>query len=86
MAIATEDFIKQIDDMSVLELNDLVKALEDHYGVSAAAAAVPMAVAGGEPHAAGRHPIKTTVKGATYHLLRIFQKGDLWVGEVILDI
>jgi len=46
MAIATQDFIKQIDDMSVLELNDLVKALEDHYGVSAAAAAMPVAVAG----------------------------------------
>jgi len=46
MAIATEDFIKQIDEMSVLELNDLVKALEDHYGVSAAAAAMPVAAAG----------------------------------------
>ena len=46
MAIATEDFIQQIDGMSVLELNDLVKALEDHYGVSAAAAAMPMAVVG----------------------------------------
>ena len=34
MAIATEDFIKQIDDMSVLDLNNLVKALEEHYGVS----------------------------------------------------
>src|SRR5215217_7141212 len=40
MAIATEDFIKQIDEMTVLELNNLVKALENHYGVSAAAAAV----------------------------------------------
>jgi len=38
MAIATEDFIKQIDELTVLELNSLVKALEDHYGVSAAAA------------------------------------------------
>ncbi|MFQ5527625.1 MAG: 50S ribosomal protein L7/L12 [Thermoanaerobaculia bacterium] len=46
MAIATEDFIKQIDDMTVLELNNLVKAMEEHYGVSAAAAAVPMAAAG----------------------------------------
>ena len=46
MAIATEDFIKQIDDMTVLELNGLVKAMEEHYGVSAAAAAVPMAAAG----------------------------------------
>ncbi len=43
MAIATEDFIKQIDEMSVLELNGMVKALEEHYGVSAAAAAAPAA-------------------------------------------
>ena len=47
MAIAAEDFIKQIDEMTVLELNSLVKELEDHYGVSAAAAAVPMVAAAG---------------------------------------
>ena len=47
MAVAAEDFIKQIDEMTVLELNNLVKALEDHYGVSAAAAAVPMAAVAG---------------------------------------
>jgi len=47
MATATENFIKKIDEMSVLELNDLVKALEEHYGVSAAAAAAPAASAGG---------------------------------------
>ena len=54
MAVATEDFIKQIDDMSVLELNNLVKALEEHYGVSAAAAAVavgPAAAADAGPAA-----------------------------------
>ncbi len=45
MAIAAEDFIKQIDEMTVLELNSLVKELEDHYGVSAAAAAAPMVAA-----------------------------------------
>ena len=49
MAIATEDLIKQIDEMSVLELNDLVKAMEEHYGVSAAAAAAPMAAPGTAP-------------------------------------
>jgi large subunit ribosomal protein L7/L12 len=53
MAVAVEDFIKQIDDMTVLELNELVKALEDHYGVSAAAAAVPVAAAGGAGGDAG---------------------------------
>jgi len=52
MAIATEDFIKQIDEMSVLELNNLVKALETHYGVSAAAAAVAAPSGGGAAAAA----------------------------------
>lgn len=52
MALSTEEFINQIDELTVLELNDLVKALEEHYDVSAAAAAVPMAAAaapGAEP-------------------------------------
>jgi len=52
MAIATEDFIKQIDELTVLELNGLVKALEDHYGVSAAAAAVAAPAGGGAAAAA----------------------------------
>lgn len=47
MAVATEEFIKQIDEMTVLDLNNLVKALEDHYGVSAAAAGVMMAPGAG---------------------------------------
>jgi large subunit ribosomal protein L7/L12 len=52
MAIATEEFIKQIDELTVLELNSLVKALEDHYGVSAAAAAVAAPAGGGAAAAA----------------------------------
>jgi large subunit ribosomal protein L7/L12 len=47
MAVAAADLIKQIDEMTVLDLNTLVKELEEHYGVSAAAAAVPMAAAAG---------------------------------------
>ena len=46
MAISTQELIQQIDSMTVLELNQLVKALEEHYGVSAAAAAVPVMGAG----------------------------------------
>ena len=52
MAIATEDFIAQIDGLTVLELNNLVKALEDHYGVSAAAAVAAPAAGGGAAAAA----------------------------------
>ncbi len=47
MAVAAEEFIKQIDEMTVLELNNLVKSLEDHYGVSAAAATVAVGPGGG---------------------------------------
>ena len=47
MAVAAAELIKQIDEMTVLDLNTLVKELEEHYGVSAAAAAVPMAAAAG---------------------------------------
>ena len=52
MAISTEDFVKQIETMSVLDLSNLVKALEDRFGVSAAAAAAPAAVAAGPAAAA----------------------------------
>lgn len=44
-----QEFVDQIKNMTVLELNDLVKALENEFGVSAAAAAMPVAAAGGAP-------------------------------------
>jgi large subunit ribosomal protein L7/L12 len=47
----TEKMMEQIKEMTVLELNELVKALEEEFGVSAAAAA-PMMMAGAMPGAA----------------------------------
>lgn len=38
-----EKLIKEIDALTVVELNDLVKAIEEKYGVSAVAAAAPAA-------------------------------------------
>jgi large subunit ribosomal protein L7/L12 len=58
MAISTEDFVKQIETMSVLDLSNLVKALEDRFGVSAAAAA-PMAMAAGPAAAAAPAEVQT---------------------------
>ncbi len=37
-----EEMIEQIKGMSVMDLNQLVKALEDEFGVSAASAGMPM--------------------------------------------
>ena len=47
-----EKMMDEIKGMTVLELNELVKALEDEFGVSAAAAA-PVMMAGAVPGAAG---------------------------------
>jgi large subunit ribosomal protein L7/L12 len=47
MAMTAETFVKEIERMTVLELNNLVKALEEKFGVSAAAMAMPVAAAGG---------------------------------------
>ena len=43
MALDTEKIIEDLKGASILELNDLVKAIEDEFGVSAAA---PVAAAG----------------------------------------
>jgi large subunit ribosomal protein L7/L12 len=58
MAISTEDFVKQIESMSVLDLANLVKALENRFGVSAAAAALPMAAPGAGAGATAAAPVE----------------------------
>jgi large subunit ribosomal protein L7/L12 len=45
MAISTDDFVKQIETMTVLDLASMVYALEDLVGDSAAEAAAPAAAA-----------------------------------------
>ena len=50
--LSKEELIEQIEQLSVLELADLVKALEEKFGVSAQAAAVAVAPAAGGSAAA----------------------------------
>ena len=49
--LTTAEFIEAIKELSVLELNELVKACEEEFGVSAAAGVV-VAAAGGDAGAA----------------------------------
>ena len=51
MAATKEDVVSFIDNMTVLEMSEFVKELEDKYGVTAAAPAVAVAApaAGGSP-------------------------------------
>lgn len=56
--LTTAEFIEAIKELSVLELNELVKACEEEFGVSAAA---PVAVAGAAAGAAEEEQTEFTV-------------------------
>ena len=52
MAFDKDAFLADLDKMSVMDLNDLVKAIEEKFGVSAAAMAAPAGAGGGGAAAA----------------------------------
>lgn len=52
MSISNEDLIKALSEKSVMEVVELVKALEEAWGVSAAAPVAVAAAGGGEAVAA----------------------------------
>ena len=61
MAISKDDILEAVGQMSVMELNDLVKAFEEKFGVSAAAMAVAGPAAGGGAAAAAEEQTEFTV-------------------------
>ena len=67
MGMTAENFVKEIEGMTVLELNSLVKALEEKFGVSAAAMAAPAAALGAPAGAAP--PAEEEQTEFTVHLL-----------------
>jgi large subunit ribosomal protein L7/L12 len=64
MAISKEDILEAVGGMTVMELNDLVKAFEEKFGVSAAAMAVAAPGAGGAAAAAEEQTEFTVVLAA----------------------
>jgi large subunit ribosomal protein L7/L12 len=63
MATSTQDWIEELKGISVLELAERIKALEEEFGVSAAAMAAPAAApaAGGGADAGAEEEASTTV-------------------------
>ena len=67
MAFDKDAFLQTLDGMSVLELNELIKAIEQKFGVSAAAMAAPAAAgaaAGGGAAAAEQTEFAVVLKSA----------------------
>jgi large subunit ribosomal protein L7/L12 len=61
MAFDKDAFLTALDSMTVMELNDLVKAIEEKFGVSAAAMAAPAAGGGGAAAAAAEEQTEFNV-------------------------
>ena len=61
MAVTKDDILEAVGNMSVMDLNDLVKAFEEKFGVSAAAMAVAAPGAGGGAAAGAAEQSEFTV-------------------------
>lgn len=59
MAVTKEDVVSFIDNMTVLEMSEFVKELEDKYGVTAAAPMMAMPAGGGDAGGAAAAEEKT---------------------------
>lgn len=59
--LTKEDLIESLKEMTVLELNDLVKAVEEAFGVTAAVAAAPAAAGAAEEETAAKGPSEVSV-------------------------
>ncbi len=63
MATSTQEWIDELKTISVLELSERIKALEETFGVSAQAVAAPAAAAGpadGQPRRRRSRPLSTS--------------------------
>ena len=63
MALDTDKIIEDLKGASILELNDLVKAIEDEFGVSAVAPVAAAGAAGGEAAAKSTFDVELTEAG-----------------------
>jgi large subunit ribosomal protein L7/L12 len=59
--MTTEEWIEELKGISVLELSERIKALEEEFGVSATAVAAPAPAAGGDGAAAAEEEESSTV-------------------------
>jgi large subunit ribosomal protein L7/L12 len=64
MAISKEDILEAVGSLTVMELNDLVKAFEEKFGVSAAAVAVAGPAGGGAAAAEEQTEFTVVLAGA----------------------
>lgn len=71
--MSKEEMIEEIKKMTVVELADLVKAIEEEFGVSAVATAAPAAVAGAGEAAAEKTSFNVVLKEAGDQKIKVIK-------------
>jgi large subunit ribosomal protein L7/L12 len=71
--MSKEEMIEEIKKMTVVELADLVKAIEEEFGVSAVAAAAPAAAAGAGEAAAEKTSFNVVLKEAGDQKIKVIK-------------
>ena len=71
--MSKEEFIEAIKTMTVVELADLVKAIEEEFGVSAVAAAAPAAGAGAAAAAEEKTSFNVVLKDAGDQKIKVIK-------------
>lgn len=80
MALNIENIIAEIKEASILELNDLVKAIEEEFGVTAAAPVAAAAAGGAEEAAKDSFDVELTSAGdKKLALSKLFVKSQVLV-------
>lgn len=84
MALSKEEFITALEGMTVVELFDLVKAIEEKFGVKAAAA-VAAAPAAGAAAAEGPSTVKVVVSAITGSKVTVIKAVQGITGLSLMD-
>ncbi len=84
--INTEEFIASLKEMTVVELNELVKAIETEFGVTAAAPVAGGAAAPAEEEAAkGPSEVTLTLKGCGMNKVAVIKAVQAITGLGLMD-
>ena len=83
--LSNEEIISSLEEMTILELNDLVKAIEEKFGVTAAAPVAAAAAPAEEAAAAGPTEVSVILKSAGANKVAVIKAVQALTGVGLID-
>ena len=83
--VTVQEIIETLKEMTILEVNELVKAVEEEFGVSAAAVAAPVAAAAEEVVAEGPKEVSVFLKSVGASKIPVIKAVQAITGLGLID-